>query len=730
MAALRDYSPGKHPGAGLQGAAGPVSATAPEPAESEFGTLDAERFREELLDPAAWCEILSQFGRTMRLAVALTDADGSLLGLCHNVQPVWSLVRERTLRENTGPAAHGCPFCLSAQPACAAVSIALDSREMVVVHDRAGLAHVAIGLFLGNRRLGALIAGQCFTHYPQPLAIQRVAADFGVAPQELWSVAVHQAPVGIGTLRLYGELLESLGRAFLRQRFSVILNRKLREIDQRYRFVVEGMNDYALYTVGPTGQVTSWNAGAERLLGYSESEIVGQNCSRFFTPEDLRDGVNTRLIELAERDGWTETEGWQTRRDGTRFLSVTVTARMGEEGSREYGKLLHDVTTERKTAESVMQAQKLESIGVLAGGIAHDFNNLLTGILGNVSLALLGLDVHDPTRPLLEKAEQSSVKAAALVTQLLSYAGKGIIAVSRFDLSKLVGELAPLLDSSIPRTVRLVVSPNSKLPWIEADVSALQQIVMNLIINAAESIGPEGGTVNVALGTSPVHAGGVDDVYMEVRDTGCGMDEATKQRIFDPFFTTKATGRGLGLSAVSGLVRRLNGKMEVKSAPGEGTRFRVSFPGVPAEVQAEKVAPRSVAGGTGTILVVDDDAPIRNLVRAILERYGYSVLVAENGQEGLDVFRDHADHIAAVLLDLTMPVMGGAEAFKHMTRIRPDIPIIVSTGFGETGVEGQFVGCLAGIIQKPYSASELAEKVGAVLAGTVRTGSHAARTSR
>ncbi len=207
------------------------------------------------------------------------------------------------------------------------------------------------------------------------------------------------------------------------------------------------------------------------------------------------------------------------------------------------------------------------------------------------------------------------------------------------------------------------------------------------------------------------------------------MDEATKQRIFDPFFTTKATGRGLGLAAVSGLVRRLKGRMEVASAPEEGTTFRVIFPGVPAEAPREKAVPKSASGGTGTILLVDDDAAIRMLVRAILTRCGYSVLIAENGQRGVEVFRDNADTIAAVLLDLTMPVMGGVEAFQQMTRIRPDIPIIVSTGYGEVGVEGQFPGSLAGIIHKPYSASALAEKLGAVVGGRDGTSSQAARSS-
>jgi two-component system cell cycle sensor histidine kinase/response regulator CckA len=205
------------------------------------------------------------------------------------------------------------------------------------------------------------------------------------------------------------------------------------------------------------------------------------------------------------------------------------------------------------------------------------------------------------------------------------------------------------------------------------------------------------------------------EVYLEVRDSGCGMDEATQRRIFEPFFTTKFTGRGLGLSAVSGILRRLDGRLEVKSAPGEGSTFRIVFPGVPAQLPEPKTIAKPDPRGTGVILVVDDEPPVRDLARAVLERYGYSVLTAENGQEAVEVFRRHADTITAVLLDLTMPVMGGGEAFHLMNEIRPGIPVIISSGYGESSVRDQFTGALAGVIKKPYTVSELREKIAAAL---------------
>jgi len=692
----------------------PVSAPAShsegksEAVEASLSARELDKWMAELLDPDSWGTILDTYGRTMRLAVALTDVRGKLLGPCHNPQPVWSLARQHAVEEGNPV----CAFCLSPQPPCNAVAEALASGEAVYSQDQAGLAHATIPLFLGHRQVATLMAGQCFSQYPQPLALQRVAKHFGASQQELWDAAVHQIPVSHATLRRYAELLASLGQAFLRQRYAAILERALARSNERYRLMIEGSTGHAHFTVDGAGRVTSWNRGAERLLGYREDEIAGQNYSRFFTPEDIRDGIPARQIQRLEQSGWIEDEGWQVRKDDTRFLSETVSARLDGADAREYGFLLRDVTGARNLAESALQAQKLESIGVLAGGIAHDFNNLLTSISGNVSLAMMGLPEDDPRCSLLGLAERAGQKAAALIGQLLAYVGKGNFIVTRFDLSALIAEILPLIETSIPKTVLLDLHLATGLPWIMADPSEIQQIVMNLVINGAEAFSPDGGSLRVSTGVA-------DDggVHLEVVDTGCGMDDATRRRIFDPFFTTKFTGRRLGLAAVSGIVRRLKGRLDVESVPGEGSTFRVAFPGVPPAPLPEPIAiVRSAAEKGGVILVVDDDLLVRNLARTILERFGYSVLLAENGKAAVNVFRSHADTITAVLLDLTMPVMGGDEAFHMMKAIRADIPIIISTGYGETGIREQFAGELGGVIQKPYTVAELGEKVGAVLA--------------
>jgi PAS domain S-box-containing protein len=681
--------------------------------EIRLSAMELREWRSELLDADAWAEVLDKFGRTMRLAVALTNSKGKILGKCHNPQPVWAMARQKLSEPGTA-----CNFCLAPWPACTAVADALKTGTVVLVHDQACLAHIAVPLILGGRRLGTLIAGQVFDRYPEPLALRRIARDFGISQQDLWHEAVHQAPVSHSTLEVYGDLLASLGHAFLRERYAAILHRKLAETNRRYRLMIEGAKDHALFTVNAEGSITSWNPGAERLLGYTEAEILHQDFRRFFTPEDIRNGVPAHSIQVADKKGWIEEENAQVRKDGTRFFSETVMASLGKGNIREFGRLVRDVTERRKSADALLQAQKMESIGVLAGGIAHDFNNLLTGILGNVSMAVDGLPPDHPSREMLDYAVNSSQRAASLVSQLLAYTGKGHFVIGRFDLSKLVSEIIPLITTSIPKKVQLHLSLLRDLPWIEADASEIQQIVMNLVINGAESIGPEGGTVRISTGLkSPepeqVESQGLGSVYLEVKDSGSGMDALTQAKIFDPFFTTKFTGRGLGLAAVSGIVRRFKGQLQVESTPGAGSTFSVSFPAVKAVVPFPTPKPPSPVDlrGTGAILIVDDESLIRKLAQTILEGFGYSVLLAENGKQAVEIFGQNSDGIAAVLLDFTMPVMDGIEAFNQFQKISPIVPVIISTGHRDVILTEKFEGTIAGILEKPYTPAELGTKM-------------------
>jgi signal transduction histidine kinase/CheY-like chemotaxis protein len=411
---------------------------------------------------------------------------------------------------------------------------------------------------------------------------------------------------------------------------------------------------------------------------------------------------------------------------------VTLVSAVGSAlNSRKRQYELRDYLEERERQEErLRQTQKLESIGVLAGGIAHDFNNLLTAVLGYASLALDRVPPGSSLRPLLTSVVEASERAAHLTAQLLAYAGKARFVLKSLDLSEHVRQISGLLQTSIPRTVRLQLELPTGLPHIEADAAQVQQVVMNLVINAAEAI-PEGQTGTVLIATEIQD---VDDAYsqsnfveaqltpgryvsLEVRDSGTGMDEKTLGRIFDPFFTTKFTGRGLGLAAVLGIVRKHKGGIGVSSTQGQGTTFRILFPAIaPDPMLVETKTAESSLAGAGTVLVIDDEEMVRRVARTTLEFFGYSVLEADNGERGIELFRSRAEDVAIVLLDMTMPVMSGEETFRHLRTIRPDVKVLLSSGYDEIETTRQFTAeGLAGFLQKPYTGARLAEMIRSIL---------------
>jgi signal transduction histidine kinase/CheY-like chemotaxis protein len=391
---------------------------------------------------------------------------------------------------------------------------------------------------------------------------------------------------------------------------------------------------------------------------------------------------------------------------------------------------VRDYMAEQKRGEEkLLQTQKLESLGVLAGGVAHDFNNLLTGILGNASLALHILPGESPARSMLEDVIAASDRAAHLTKQLLAYAGKGRFIVRQLDLSDTVRDVSHLIQSSIPKNVHLELDLAPLLPSIEADAAQVQQIIMNLVINAAEAI-PADRNGDVVVNTrvrrideayirrtfTPGEIATGEYVILEVHDNGTGMDESTIERIFEPFFSTKFTGRGLGLAAVLGIVRGHHGALKVYSEPKRGSTFLVLFPASEkeaAEPQPVRPAFHQIFGrGGGTILVIDDEEVVRRTAKSTLERAGYDIVVAEGGREGVEVFRALANKVALVLLDLTMPDLNGEEVLRRLKQIRPDIKVVLSSGYNEMEVIQRFTGKgLAGFIQKPYASSGLTETV-------------------
>ncbi|MHB8836370.1 MAG: PAS domain-containing hybrid sensor histidine kinase/response regulator [Candidatus Methylomirabilia bacterium] len=399
-------------------------------------------------------------------------------------------------------------------------------------------------------------------------------------------------------------------------------------------------------------------------------------------------------------------------------------------------------TEERLNLErQLLHAQKLESLGILAGGIAHDFNNLLTAILGNTDLALAELPPPSTVRPLVEQIQTASLRAAELTRQMLVFAGRGELATVTLDLSATVREMVQLLAASLSKKAELRLDLAEGLPPIEADPAQLRQIVMNFILNASDAIGEQTGVIAVrtgrngrkrhftpdfCVGTLPP---GGDTVFLEIADSGCGIDAATLPRIFDPFFTTKFTGRGLGLAAAQGIILRHSGTLEVRSRAGEGSVFRVVFPasagtaapGMPAPAAAAAPLPHAAERswwGSGIVLLVDDEAPVRHMAARMLTALGFDVLTAADGAEAVALFGTRAGEIRAVLLDLTMPRMDGHEAFLALRRLRAGVPVVLCSGYDVRESAERFSGlAFSGFLQKPYRLEELKAVLKKVLGG-------------
>ncbi len=395
------------------------------------------------------------------------------------------------------------------------------------------------------------------------------------------------------------------------------------------------------------------------------------------------------------------------------------------ENRRGVGVVGVEITELRKAEERLRQAQKLESLGVLAGGVAHDFNNLLVGIVGCGSLAEEMLPAGHPAVELIQTVIRTGEQAAHLTRQMLAYSGKGTFVLEPLDLSAIIPEMAGLIRSSISKNIALHLNLGPALPFIEADRGQVQQVFMNLVLNAAEAIGGRDGVITVVTGVRAVDGSFIrlnpeaadlrpgEYVLLQVHDTGCGMDETTRARIFDPFFTTKFTGRGLGLAAVAGIVRGHKGCILVKSAPGQGSAFTVLFPRAAAPAgRAAVPAPRLSLRGSGVILVVDDEALVREMAKRALERHGYTVLAADSGPAAIDLFRTRSEEIALIVLDLSMPKLSGEQTLPHLRKIRPEVKVIISSGYSEAETMLLFKDDpISGFIQKPYTATTIAEKV-------------------
>jgi signal transduction histidine kinase/ActR/RegA family two-component response regulator len=502
---------------------------------------------------------------------------------------------------------------------------------------------------------------------------------------------------------------------------------------------VEGVRTLTVFQDGAPGADREW------VLAGSASEGVLRDGSCVFPA-----GVQATFpADETMRESNLESYAGNALRDsGGRVLGVIgvmsrqplsnpalATALLGIFSARASAELERQVGERaRQELERQMQhAQKLESLGVLAGGIAHDFNNLLTAMLGHMNVAQMKLAPESPAMPHLENLERIIHRAADLTRQMLAYSGKGRFVVRAYDLNHVVREVTHLLEVAIPKKIVLRFDLAQSLPAVEADAAQIQQVIMNLVTNAADAIGDREGTIRLSTSALALDRSYLDQVFhgqnlatgtyvtLEVSDTGCGMTPEVMNRIFEPFFTTKVTGRGLGLSATMGILKGHRAGMRIYSEPGRGTTFKLLFPSSEARREEEAVqATVPALAYQATILLVDDEEMIRDAAAAVLESLGLTVIPVADGLEAVEAVQRPGQAIDLVLMDLTMPRMDGREAFHAIRRIHPHLPVILSSGYNEQESIQAFMGRgLAPFRQKPYTLRALERTVLAAL-GTVR----------
>ena len=557
----------------------------------------------------------------------------------------------------------------------------------------------------------------------------------------------------------------------------------LRESEARYCALVGAIPD-PVVVYDSEGRATYVNDAFVQVYGWSREALLGGRID-FVPPEETEATQEAWGRTLEDGTVFFETKRWNKNGDlldiqlrtailsdqeGKHVLSIVihrdVTALKQAETALQKAHDELEVRVEKRTVElakvnealcdkiaeskqaeeeklalerQVRHAQKLESLGVLAGGIAHDFNNILMAILGNADLALDELSPMSPARGSIREIKKAAKRAAELVKQMLAYSGKGRFVVEPIDAGGLIEEISHLLEVSISKKSVLKHNLAENMPTFDGDVTQIRQVIMNLITNASEAIGDKSGVISLstgAMGCDRAYLNDINEVvrasldeplpegvytYFEVADTGCGMDAETIEKIFDPFFTTKFTGRGLGMSAVLGIVRGHKGALKIYSEVGKGTTFKILFPANELPDNGFALRRKDQAEGkdwlgSGTVLVADDEETVCAVVKKMLELMGFSVLTAPDGREALKVFREHADEIVCVLLDLTMPHMDGEEAFRTMRRLHPGITVILCSGYNEQDATQRFAGKgLAGFIQKPYNMAALREKLVDVL---------------
>ncbi|MDQ2987997.1 MAG: PAS domain S-box protein, partial [Pseudomonadota bacterium] len=499
----------------------------------------------------------------------------------------------------------------------------------------------------------------------------------------------------------------------------------LRASEERFRLLVQGVTDYSIYMLSPAGEITNWNAGAERIKGYTEDEAVGTHFSRFYTEEDRIAGLPQNALDTARRQGRFENEGWRIRKNGERFWSHVVIDAIYDNDKELIGfaKITRDITERRQSAEALerardalAQSQKLEAIGKLTGGIAHDFNNLLGVIMSGAELLSREL-VSPGGRKVLESMQRSAKRGAELTQQLLTFARQQPLEQGNFNLNVVIGKFEAVLRRAAAEPIRFVVELAPALRLVRTDLAQVEAAILNLVSNARDAM-PDGGTLtvrtdNVALAAEPAsgrEAGAY--VLVEVADTGTGMDPQVVARAFEPFFTTKPIGKGtgLGLSQVYGLVQKSGGFVEIVSHAGAGTAIRMLFPAL-APASGQEGGSLETNHGNEMALIVDDNEDVLAIAVELFKNMGYDVLTANSAAEAIEIIK-RSEHIDVLFSDVVMPGMNGVQLAKVARDIMPQLTILLASGFPSDELLKKNSGLTEfALISKPYRMSDIMKKL-------------------
>ncbi|WP_176595929.1 MULTISPECIES: hybrid sensor histidine kinase/response regulator [Sphingobium] len=507
---------------------------------------------------------------------------------------------------------------------------------------------------------------------------------------------------------------------------------ELRRSEERFRLLVQGVTDYAIYMLDPVGTITSWNPGAERFKGYKTEEILGQNFARFYPEEDRMAGLPSRALETAAREGRFEAEGWRIRKDGSRFWAHVIIDAIREADGELIGfaKITRDLTERRETQlaldearEAIFQAQKMDAIGKLTGGVAHDFNNLLAVIVGSLDLARQRLATGADVSRYIDNAMTAAERGATLTQRMLAFARKQELKLQSVDCVGLVRDMADLLKTTLGAGVTIETRFPLHLSAAKADPAQLELALLNLAVNARDAM-PGGGRIIIegAEETLPQAQRPVPDggryVRLSIIDEGEGMDAATLERAREPFFTTKGIGKGtgLGLSMVHGFAEQCGGSLTILSEPGQGTTVSLWLPVAPAGTMAEQAAampdmPALMVTEPLVILAVDDDDLVLTNTAGMLEELGHTVFLATSGLDALRVLEQGS--VDLVITDFAMPGMSGTQLADEIEERLPGLPVVIITGFAELPLTMT----KRPRLDKPFKQAELARIVTAVTQG-------------